>query len=203
MKKICVVLLVMLFAANAGVASPETIKTSINTGVSSVVNKDVKPGILNKISFPRGASSFTFTADILGTGDEQTIKISKNGYVNYNIKVYRQNEILTSMNFIGPVSGDTFIPNEQWYLAYLRPNHAPDIVYSLVEGSGIYLNSLKIFGITKGNEINKLFDADPYLIPEKIGGQTQLSMDGLKLILAGQKGKVAIDLGNNQVERGL
>lgn len=192
MRKIWVVLLiVLLIFLSVGTALSES---------NTPVNKNIQRETLNKIFIPKGASSFTFTADIMGTGTEQIIKISKDKYGDYNIRVLQQNEILTSLNFIGSTKKDTILRNEQWYLAYLRNNHTPDLVYFFIDGSGAFLNDFKIFGITQKNEINKLFDAKPYHIPEKIGSQTNLSIKGTHLILTGQKGEFTLDLNNDHLK---
>lgn len=190
MKKLWVLMLTMLFVfASVGTALSESGK--------SPENISIQYGELNKIPIPKGASTVTFAADIMGTGTEQTIKISKNKYGDYNIIVSQQDEILTSLNFMPVINSNIIRGSEQWYLAYLRGTNAPDIVYSFIDGSGAFLNDLKIFGFTEKHEIDKLFDAKPLRIPEKIGGQTQLSIKDTQLILTGQRGTFPIILSNN------
>jgi len=162
--------------------------------VGSGFAAEFERGKLDELHIRKGASSFSFTGDVMGIGTDQTVKISKDKYGDYNITISQNEEILTSINFMALTKKQNILLQEKWFLAYLRQDNIPYIIYFFVDGSGAFLNDFKIFGINKEKDFDMVFDAEPHSFPREIGGQTQLLINDTQLILTGKDGQVTIKL---------
>jgi serine/threonine protein kinase len=154
-------------------------------GAKRNINSKFKPGQLNEIKLPYGTNS-SFEVDLLGDGMGQTVAINRYNFVTSQVSVSQENKTLTSFNIYGS--------NYYWYVAYLRDDKVPDLVYFYVAGSGAFVNDFKIIGRTGKDTVGLLYSADLGMLQYMgIGSGARLSYDGKRLILQSGFRRAAVE----------
>ena len=156
----------------------------VNAGAKRNLNSGVKVNLLNKVNM-RNGTTMEFTVDLLGDGIGQQCTITPGSFFSHTtVTISEQGKPLTSFNILG--SG-----HSEWYVAYLRDDNIPELVYFNTEGSGASINDFKIVGRTGENTIGVLYDVRDN--PKKLSGDARLSINGKQLLVQTRKEKMVIE----------
>jgi len=155
-----------------------------NAGAKRNINIGAKMNQLNKVTIPYSATT-DFEVDLLGDGIGQQCTITAgNFFRRTTVTIAQEGKQLTSFTILG--SGQA-----EWYLAYLRDDHIPELVYFNTEGSGSAINDFKIVGRTGKNTLGVLYDVREN--SKKLSGEAKLSINGKQLIVQTRKEKIVIE----------
>ena len=155
-----------------------------NAGAKRNINIGAKSNLLNKIAIPYGKTS-DFQVDLLGDGIGQQYTIKSGGFFSHtSVTISQEGKQLASINIFGSGKGE-------WYLAYLRDDSIPDLVYFNTEGIGSGVNDFKIVGRTGENTLGVLYDYQDNL--KKLSGEAKLSINGKQLMVQTRKEKMVME----------
>lgn len=154
-----------------------------NAGAKRNINIGAKPSVLNKVNIRYGNTT-DFEVDLLGDGIGQQCTIKPGNFFSHTTVIISQaGKQLISFRIFG--SG-----NREWYIAYLRDDNIPDLVYFNTEGSGSDINDFKIVGRTGNHTLGVLYDFRENV--KRLSGEATLSINGKQLIVQTRKEKMAI-----------
>jgi len=155
-----------------------------SAGAKRNINKSFKPGQLNEIKLPYSRTN-GFEVDLLGDGMGQTITIQNQDFAKSSVTVTQEGRQHATFNIYGS--------SHYWYVAYLRDDKVPDLVYFYIAGSGGFVNDFKIIGKTGKDTVGLLFSPDLSMLGYLgIGSGASLSMDGNRLIVSSGANRVAV-----------
>ena len=155
-----------------------------NAGAKRNINIGTKANILNKVTMKYGTTT-DFEVDLLGDGIGQQYKINSGSFFSHTtVTISQEGKQLTTFNILG--SG-----HREWYVAYLRDDNIPELVYFNTEGSGSSINDFKIVGRTGENTIGVLYDFREN--SRKLSGEAKLSINGRQLLVQTRKEKMVIE----------
>ena len=155
-----------------------------NAGAKRNINIGAKTNLLNKVNIRYGTTT-DFDVDLLGDGIGQQCTINSGSFFSHTtVTISKEGKQLTSFNILGSGKGE-------WYLAYLRDDNIPELVYFNTEGSGSAINDFKIVGRTGGNTLGVLYDFRENL--KKLSGEAKLSINGKQLLVQTRKEKIVIE----------
>lgn len=144
-------------------------------------NKAFAPGKLTELVLSAG-DAVSFEIDLLGNGIGQQVTFKKQDQWRVNVTISQEGRELASFNKYRA---------DKWYVAYLRDDGIPDLVYFHLAGSDFYIEELKIIGRIGKESIGILF-APEFGTLRKIGiigGRSGLQIDSKQLILFSENGK--------------
>lgn len=153
-----------------------------SAGARRNININFKPNQLNEIKLPV-ATTTSFEVDLLGDGTGQKVTINRYGPSKSMVTISEQGRPITSFDINGS--------NEHWYVAYLREDNVPDLVYFYTAGSGVYVNDFKIIGKTGKDTLGVIFSPDIGHVA-RLGGGAGLSINGKQLLLRTKKNTATI-----------
>jgi|GEM_PF-1839374 len=155
-----------------------------SAGAKRNINIGAKANLLNKVNIRYGKTT-DFEVDLLGDGIGQQCTIKLGSFFSHTtVTIYQEGKQLTSINILGSGEGE-------WYLAYLRDDNIPDLVYFNTEGRGSTINDFKIVGRTGENTLGVLYDFRQN--PKKMSGEAKLAIDGKQLLVQTRKEKMVIE----------
>ena len=155
-----------------------------NAGARRNLNSAVKANLLNKVDIRQGVTT-DFEVDLLGDGIGQQCTVKPGNFFSHTtVTISQEGKPLASFNILGSGQGE-------WYLAYLREDNIPDLVYFSAEGSNSYINDLKIVGRTGENTLGVLYNFRENF--KKLSGEAKLSINGKMLIVQTRKEKMIIE----------
>ena len=155
-----------------------------NAGAKRTINIGAKANLLNKINMKYGTTT-DFEVDVLGDGIGQQCTIKSGSFFSHTtLTIYQQGKQLTSINILGA-------GKSEWYLAYLRDDNIPELVYFNTEGNGSSINDFKIIGRTGDNTIGVLYDVRDNV--KKLSSNAKLSINGKQLLVQTHKEKMVIE----------
>jgi len=155
-----------------------------DAGAKRNINIGAKVNRLNKVNIPYGAT-IDFAVDLLGDGIGQQCTINPGSFFSRTtVTISQEGKPLTSFNILGSGHGE-------WYLAYLRDDNIPELVYFNTEGNGSAINDFKIVGKTGKNILGVLYDFRDN--SKKLSGGAKLSINGKQLIVQTRKEKMVVD----------
>lgn len=153
-------------------------------GAKRNINSGTKVNLLNKVNMRYGTTT-NFEVDLLGDGIGQQCTIKSGSFFSHTtVTISQEGKQLTTFNILGSGHGD-------WYLAYLREDNIPELVYFNTEGSGSSINDFKIVGRTGKSTLGVLYDFRENL--KKLSGEAKLSINGKQLIVQTRKEKMVIE----------
>ena len=151
-----------------------------DAGAKQNINVGTKANLLNKVTMKNGS----FVVDLLGDGIGQLCTINSGSFFSHtSIVISQEGKQLTSFNILGSGQRD-------WYIAYLRDDHIPELVYFNTEGRGSYINDFKIVGRTGQNTLGVLYDFRENL--NNLSDEARLSINGQQLLVQTRKEKLVI-----------
>ena len=154
-----------------------------NAGAKRNLNSGFKANLLNKVNLRNGTTT-DFTMDLLGDGIGQQCTINPGNFFSHTtVTISEQGKPLTTFNILGSGRGE-------WYVAYLRDDNIPELVYFNTEGSGS-INDFKIVGRSGENTIGVLYDFR--LNSNKLSGEAKLSINDRQLVVQTRKEKMVIE----------
>jgi len=155
-----------------------------NAGAKRNINIGARANLLNKVNIRYGTTT-DFEVDLLGDGIGQQCTIKSGSFFSHTtVTISQEGKQLTSFNILGAGHGE-------WYIAYLRDDNIPELVYFNTEGSGSSLNDFKIVGQTGKNALGVLYDFRENL--KKLSGEAKLSINGKQLLVQTRKEKIVIE----------
>ena len=155
-----------------------------NAGAKRNINIGAKPNLLNKVNIRYG-KTINFEVDLLGDGIGQLCTINPGGFFSHTtVTISQEGKQLITINILGSGKGE-------WYLAYLRDDNIPELVYFNTEGSGSDINDFKIVGRIDENKLGVLYDYRENL--KKLSGEAKLSINGKQLIVQTRKEKMVAE----------
>lgn len=154
-----------------------------SVGAKRNINKNYQTGQLNEIKLPYSSTS-SFEVDLLGDGIGQNVTINKDNFFKSSVSISQEAKQLNTFN----IYGSTY----HWYVAYLRDNNTPDLIYFYVAGSGGFINDFKIIGKTGKDTVGILYD-DKLGLGRDIGGGAKLSINGNQLIISSAKHQASLE----------
>lgn len=162
-----------------------------DAGARRNINIHFRPNRLNEITLPV-ATTASFEVDLLGDGIGQKVTVSRYNSFRSKVTIFGQDRQIASFDILGS--------NEHWYIAYLRDDTIPDLIYFHTAGSGNFVNDFKIIGKTGKDTIGVIFNPD-ILTFARLGRGASLSQNGKQLILRAGKNKSVIEWSDNQYSR--
>lgn len=158
-----------------------------SAGAKRNINKNFAFGKLNEIKLPY-SSTTSFEVDLLNNGIGQTVTVDKTQLINSYVTISQESKQLNSFN----IYGSTY----QWFVAYLRDDNTPDLVYFYVAGSGGFINDFKIIGKTGNGTVGVLFE-DRIGLARDVGSGARLSINGKQLVVTSLRHQVTLDWVDN------
>ena len=150
-------------------------------GARRNVNKDFARGKLTELALPVG-DAVSFEIDLLGNGIGQQVTFKKQDQWRVSVTISQEGRELASFSKYR---------TDKWYVAYLRDDSVPDLVYFHLAGSDSYIEEVKIIGRIGKESIGILFAPEFGNLRKVgiIGGRSGLQIDSKKLILFSENGK--------------
>lgn len=150
-------------------------------GAKRNVNSQYTLGSLTEMKLPLGETA-GFDVDLLGNGVGQYV--ARRSDARNNVTISQEGRTLATFPNLRAAS---------WYVAYLRSEKIPDLVYFSLVGSG-FIDDIKIIGKKSDETIGLLFAPDLGALHSMglLRGQAGIELVDGKLILYSGKNRVAV-----------
>ena len=156
-------------------------------GVKRNINLQYISGDLNKVELPPGETA-SFEIDLLGNGIGQKISVRRQGGRGNVVIAQDERNLAVYDNLKG-----------NWYVAFLRDDQTPDLVYFSLVGAD-FIEEVKIIGKTAGDTVGTLFSPDLGALRSMglLRGQAGIRLEGRRLILNSGKNQAVVEWDEQQ-----